>query len=263
MSGPGSIVKQANLPDVLRDHNSRISVGEAQVGRWVYVIPIAPATEPPNYAANDPMASTPDGWGVFKNGWKNVASAQPVSFRIHPATKVQFRGAIFGGTIPSIVFTLPPDYRPTQAPAAIAFPGAGDSTFVGRVDMNGDVWVLAEVKSSTDDIRFYVNNQGGFLDITTNEVDASGIGMQFIDASGGGITINLTAGGHIQVGGDETDTIDIRSILGTTIEGGDFLLQAGKITMQGQAAIETDILTAGNTFTVKDHLGNPIFQLTG
>lgn len=242
-------VDQAGLGDALRNHDSRLRDLEQQVGRWVYVLPIPPATPPDNWMAGDPLAPS------VQNGWSNVAGEQPLSFRLHPATKVQIRGAIFGGTIPSVVFTLPVNYRPTQGPAPIIFPGAGTSSFTGRVDTNGDVWVLAENAPVTDAIRFNVDNEGGFLDITTNEVDPLGAGMQLIDNSGGGIYITNEAFGPISIGGDATDTVAIRAISTLTIEAADIELEGDTVAVR--------LVTAGDTFTVYDHSANPIFRLTG
>lgn len=140
---PG-IVKQRNLPDILASQKERISLLEAQVGRWSYVTPIAPAAEPPDYAPNDPNADAGSGWGVFVNGWGNVAAQQPVSFRIHPATKVQIRGGVTGGSLPSVVFKLPPPYRPTEGSVPVLFSSLdGTVLFTGRIDLNGDVNILA------------------------------------------------------------------------------------------------------------------------
>lgn len=125
----------------LRQHNRRISALEGNIGRWVYVLPVAPATPPPDYNPDDPLSPN------FQNSWANSADEQPLSFRIHPATKIQIRsGGLGGGTIPSVVFTLPENYRPTQGPVPTTFPSNdGTSTFTGRVDTNGDVWILAEI----------------------------------------------------------------------------------------------------------------------
>jgi len=129
-------VDQPNLGGALRNHETRIGALEAQVGRWIYVLPIPPATPPLGWASGDTLAPS------FQNSWGNVAGQQPVSFRVHPATRVAIRGSITGGSIPSVVFTLPVGFRP-PAPAAVLFPSSGGThIYTGRVDPNGDVWIL-------------------------------------------------------------------------------------------------------------------------
>lgn len=142
MSGPSSIVQQASVPLVLRQHRDRISVGEAQVGQWVYAQPIAPASDPPNYMPGDPLERP------LLNGVTNRAFEQPVSYRIHPATKVELRGQLDlnGASLPVKVLTLPPDFCPTQGPVPVLFPSSdGSLIYTGRIDVNGDVWILNSV----------------------------------------------------------------------------------------------------------------------
>lgn len=139
-SGPGpiSVVLPPSVPGVLRSHRRRIGSNEApSPGQWVYVLPISPATPPIDLVPSDHLAPT------FKNSWTNVAGQQAVSFRIHPATRVVIRGTIDGGSIPSIVFTLPTGFRPGLT-VPLLFPSSnGGNLYSGRVDPNGDVWILA------------------------------------------------------------------------------------------------------------------------
>lgn len=132
---------QVTVPLALRNHANRIGILEAQVGRWVYVLPMAPATPPPNFQVLDPLSPT------FQNGITNIAGGQPFSFRIHPATKVQIRGDIDlqGNSLPVVICTLPPGYRPMQGPTVIQW-GSQDGSLAwqGRVDPSGDVWILSE-----------------------------------------------------------------------------------------------------------------------
>lgn len=131
------IVNRPSIPDTLRDHRTRVRQTEApQPGQWVYVLPIAPASSPPDLVPSDHLAPP------FKNSWGNVLGQQAVSFRIHPATRVVMRGAVQGGSIPSIVFTLPVGFRPSLS-YPVLFPSTdGNNIFTGRVDPNGDVWIL-------------------------------------------------------------------------------------------------------------------------
>lgn len=136
-----STSNQASYPDAIRGHEDRLRDLEGVVGRWIYVRPIEPATIPPAFNPLDPLSP------IFENSWENGPDGQPLSFRIHPATKVQIRsGALVGGTIPSIVFTLPVNYRPLQGPAAAVLSSSdGTTIFTGRIDQDGSVWLLAEM----------------------------------------------------------------------------------------------------------------------
>jgi hypothetical protein len=133
-------VDQVNAPDALRGLGNRVGILEADVGRWSYVIPIAPATDPADYFSGDPLLVP------FQNGWANVAGMQPLRFRIHPATKVEIQGAVTGGTPPSILFTLPlPLFFPPKA-VPILFPSTDQlAVWSGRIDTNGDVWIVEQV----------------------------------------------------------------------------------------------------------------------
>ena len=129
---------QATLADTTR----RTKALESTVGRWIFVEPIAPATAPPYYVTGDPQSPS------FVNSWTNVAGLQPVRFRIQSATKTEIQGAIQGGSIPSVVFTLPAGYRPPN-PVSILFPSvSGGSAFTGQIDTNGDVTVTGIVAGS-------------------------------------------------------------------------------------------------------------------
>lgn len=174
-----SIVVQPNLPMVLRNLTKRLSTLEGEVGRWIYVLPMSPATPPQDFNADDPLSPS------FVNGWGNVAGQQPASFRMHPATVVQLRGAIQGGTIPSIVFTLPEQYRPTQGPVPVTFPSSdGSLVYTGLVDVDGDVHILAEL--STSDVTSISKSGSSPL---TGDVTLS---------PGGGVSITQT-GQDIQI----------------------------------------------------------------
>lgn len=192
-----STVVQANLPDVLRDHNQRLRALEGQVGRWIYVLPIAPGTPPQDFNADDPLS--PD----FENGWGNVTAQQPVSFRIHPATRVQIRGAINGGSIPSIVFTLPENYRPTQGPAPVLFPSTDGSTaYTGRIDTDGSVWIL-EALAVGDYVTSFNGRTGAvlpgdadYLAVHTGGLTGATVATRFVGGTASGPPVT----GTFQVG---------------------------------------------------------------
>lgn len=141
MTDPSSIVTPPSLGGTLREHRNRVQQTEAPFpGQWVYVLPIAPALDPSDRVPSDPLAPT------FKNGCTNVAGAQAVSFRIHPATRVALRGNVdlHGHALPVVIFTLPDGFRP-QFSTPIVFPSSdGVSIYAGRVDPNGDVSLLKQ-----------------------------------------------------------------------------------------------------------------------
>jgi hypothetical protein len=142
VSGPASISQQPNLPGALRQHRQRLrALEQPSPGQWVYVLPISPATPPPDLVPSDPLAPT------FKNGCTNVVGSQAVSFRIHPSTRVAMRGAVdlHSHALPVVVFTLPAGFRPALA-HPVVFPSTdGASIYTGRVDPNGDVSILAQL----------------------------------------------------------------------------------------------------------------------
>lgn len=142
MSGPSSIAEQPDLHRALRQHRDRLRAVEApSPGRWVYALPVAPATTPPDFVPGDPLSPT------FQSGCTNIIGSQPVSFRIHPATRVALRGAVdvHGHAFPVKVITLPAGFRPLLS-HPLTFPSTdGASVFTGRVDPNGDVWILGQI----------------------------------------------------------------------------------------------------------------------
>lgn len=128
-------VDQPVVPDVLRNHDTRLQGLERTVGRWIYVTPIAPASAPVTGVGTDPLSPP------FLNGVTNVAGKQALSFRLWPATKVQIRGALdlHGASFPVVVFTLPAAYRPPN-PVPIQFPSVSSgATYTGVIATNGDV----------------------------------------------------------------------------------------------------------------------------
>lgn len=138
---PSSIVQQVSTPLILKGHRGRIRGTEGpSPGQWVYVLPISPASSPPDLVPGDPLAPS------FQNGCTNVAGSQAVSFRIHPATRVALRGAVdlHGATLPVVVFTLPDGFRPAFV-TPIVFPSTdGVSIFSGRIDPSGDVVLIQQ-----------------------------------------------------------------------------------------------------------------------
>lgn len=187
MSGPGSITEQVDVPEALRQHRERIRGVEApSPGKWIYVLP-APFVTPPDFIPGSTLSPS------FQNGWGNVNGQQGVSFRQHPATRVALRGAIQGGQIPSIVFTLPANYRPAFS-QPVTLPGSDGSVYVGRVDPTGDVWILSHIPIPT--------RYDWFLQTTPTFPNADG-GAMALDApasrvilSGGGAGANETWSWH-------------------------------------------------------------------
>lgn len=158
---------QVTVAEALRSHAGRLTVLEQQVGFRHYVLPVAPATGPP-WAGSDPIAPN------FQNGWTNVAGKQPLSFMIHPATKLNVSGAIQGGTIPSVVFTLPAGFRPAN-PMPILFPSvSGGQAYTGLVETTGDVSVTAIVAAGAGGVttreQFFTSGSGQSIPNNSNTV---------------------------------------------------------------------------------------------
>lgn len=83
---------------------------------------------------------------AFENGWENATEAgveiSPLRFRWRPADKVQIIGAVDGGALGTVCFTLPVGYRPaTDVQAAVA---SADGTRVMTVSIvkTGEVTVV-------------------------------------------------------------------------------------------------------------------------
>lgn len=136
---PSNRVDQITVPGALKNHERRLQTLERFVGRWSYVLPIAPGNVPPDYDPDDPY-NVP-----FQNSWANLSGGQPLRFRNFPATKVEIIGAVTGGTAPSIVFTLPNSsfFPPNDTP--ILFPSTdGSATWQGLIDTSGNVWIISQ-----------------------------------------------------------------------------------------------------------------------
>lgn len=142
-----TVTRLPSLRDTLVGHRDRLrDIETAMPGRWVYVVNVAgphagdvfPATTPVDFIAGDPYSPE------FQNGITNVLGGQAVSFRIHPATRVALRGdiALNGAALPVVAYTLPAGFLPAF-PAPIVWPSQdGTLLYSGRVDANGDVWIL-------------------------------------------------------------------------------------------------------------------------
>ncbi len=117
--------------------------GNAVVWPWLYLTPVAPASTPPDYDPAEPL------YPPFENSWANLAAHQACSFRLQfrnqSLESVKMRGALTGGSLPSVVFTLPAGYRPALS-QQILVPGTdGTTIYTGRVDPDGSVWLLAAI----------------------------------------------------------------------------------------------------------------------
>lgn len=88
-------------------------------------------------------------------------------------------------------------------------------------------------------IAFDTDNEGGWLDIATNDADSNDYGMDFTDASGA------------------TNGIRFR----TTDNAGPITLDPdGSVLLTPSQNVETD-LTISHSFIIKNHSGTPIFQV--
>lgn len=77
-------------------------------------------------------------------------------------------------------------------------------------ESNGTTWTqISDVSFTTDGIKFNFDNEGGYLDVTTNNTDGAGLGMFLADASGGGITIQSHEGGDITLDSQGTPDAQI------------------------------------------------------
>jgi len=96
---------------------------------------------------------------AYKPGWSTstLGLYQPAGYRVDRFGTVRFRGFAWkgGDTTASVMFTLPPAYRPSRYRTFAVASGTGSSTY-GAIDVesNGDVYVYG----FTDDNR--VNLEG-------------------------------------------------------------------------------------------------------
>lgn len=139
---PSNRVDQISFPLAIQNHAQRLKVLELYVGIWHYVLPVAPAMGP-SWAADDPLAV------AWQNSCGNVAGQQPMRYRIHPATKIEIQGAVYGfdmGDLPVIMFTLPNAqfFPPNPVPCSFTSPDQL-AIWTGLIDTSGNVWLSAQV----------------------------------------------------------------------------------------------------------------------
>lgn len=230
MTRPLSTVQPPSLRGTLVQHRDRIYGVEApNPGQWIYLRPIAPAPDPPDLAPDDPdppIFSPP----VFLDGWFNDPNGTPCSFRIHPATKVAFRGDPIGGTTPSRLCQLPDGFFVPGKKIPLVFGSASNTNaYVGHVDGSGYFWIDAIVQGTSgggggggSGIRFNVLNVGGWLATETSIAGSpNGYGTEFLSTAG--IAIQDNSAGALLIAENGLGTIDIQSNGDIFIESDDFL----------------------------------------
>ena len=151
----------------------------------------------------------------------------PASLEVQPYTAT----ATYDGTGASEDFIpVLSVYSQTGALLGRVFPQGtvtmGDSTVVTYVPPFGSA--ASSPSPSGSGIQFDTDNEGGWLDVTTNNTDPDGYGMQLIDTTGGGINLATPNGSGVNAethGGEA----------GISTEGGDFSvdLQGGAVNFIG------------------------------
>ncbi len=130
-----SVILPADLGDTLRDHRQRIAFLEGSDGsnEWVYV-----GTYP-----TDPLTSIES--PPFENSWTNIGGGQaPVSFKRF-LNWVHIRGAFTGGADNTVVFTLPPAYRPLYPQAIVGPLTDGTGAWTCIVGTDGTVTYVTRI----------------------------------------------------------------------------------------------------------------------
>lgn len=121
---------QVTTPSALREHNERIRGLERSGGPFIYVGTFG-------LDGVDDLL-TPDS-PPFKNVWTNALGNYPaVSFTVVNGW-VHIRGAFVGGANGTVVFTLPPGYRPSHRQPFICGTASPAHYATYYVDPNGDV----------------------------------------------------------------------------------------------------------------------------
>ena len=98
---------------------------------------------------------------AFQNSWDNLGGAIKCAFRIRETGILDIQGKINGGATPSVAFTLPEGYRPsnqtwftaiglsvvgaTDTPVLIAVSSAGE-VLISNVDVSCDtIWMAGQI----------------------------------------------------------------------------------------------------------------------
>ncbi len=95
---------------------------------------------------------------TFQSGWANSGNGSPASFYVDPVGRVHLKGVIAGTTASSLVFILPPGYRPQQLVAFAVAAGSPGPT-LENVDVLSDGEVITNGLATTvalDGISFRV-----------------------------------------------------------------------------------------------------------
>lgn len=121
---------QVTTPDALREHNDRIRSLERSGGPWIFVGTIGLD------GVDDVL--TPDS-PAFKNSWTNsLGEDPPVSFTVVNGW-VHIRGGFVGGANGTVVFTLPPGYRPSHRQRFVCGTASPAHYATYYVETSGDV----------------------------------------------------------------------------------------------------------------------------
>lgn len=122
---------ELTLIDRFRNQNSPPREPDTE---YVYVDPIAPAS-----GGEIDIDFSPE----FENGWGNIAGEQPMGFYLDEVGDVIIEGGFEGGSPPSVMFTLPLGFRPRFSKRFNYPKDDSGTTGAGRVDPNGEVWILS------------------------------------------------------------------------------------------------------------------------
>lgn len=227
-----------------------------QPDQWYYVHPLAPAARPADYLVRDPH---PD----FQGSWVNSSSSDfATAFgvsRIGRQKKLWLKLAVTGeeGATDSLIFTLPPTFRPAKTHRMIVRQGTKN---YASIDVNPDgtvVYVQQGLSETTFEefgaLHWGVNNDTGasgltlnadgnvFVNAASNALDFAGGLSTFVAAA---FDMDLTGSYRLGVDGsitiEGTGTDDI-SVLGSG---------AGVVTVNGQGGVVT-VMTVGNDVIVK------------
>lgn len=214
-------------------------------GRWVYVgdYPTDPDTTP---------ESPP-----FENGWTNAGGGdRRLRFRRTNEWQTEIAGSVTGGTPGTVVTTLPDLYRITETEYAATGTSAVDVA-IWRLTPNGELTYLGSLVtggagSDTTAIHYDVVNSGGSLTINTTGGNAAfntGVDDFTVDAE----DINLSADDDFLLSAD--DRINMTAVN---------QIQAfiGDLGWRFAPNVFEIYLASGDTFTIYNFNGDPIFQMT-
>lgn len=141
----------------------------------------------------------------FVNSWGNVGGdAPPVSFYLSEHGEVRLRGAIEGGTVGTVAFTLPDGYRPEYSMRFVGALSIGNDIATIQVDPDGKVWIIGAGWSPGTGTVSPTVLAGGSEGEYLKWVDGEAVWAAIPGTTPGNVVISETSFGQSADAGDNT-----------------------------------------------------------